>query len=127
MAIETEAFQFSEFGAPEVLAFKAETLADPAPGEIQIRHLAIGVNYIDIYHRRGTAPLPLPSGLGVEGVGVVTALGEEVVGLLSTNVSPMSAVRPVPMPPTATCPPHGRWRCPTRSTALRSQHSSSRG
>lgn len=80
MAIEIGAFQFSEFGASEVLAFSTETLADPAPGEIQIRHLAIGVNYIDIYHRRGTAPLPLPSGLGVEGVGVVTALGEGVAG-----------------------------------------------
>ncbi|WDZ75179.1 quinone oxidoreductase [Ensifer adhaerens] len=80
MTIKTEAFQFSEFGTPEVLAFKTGALADPAPGEIQIRHLAIGVNYIDVYHRLGTSPLPLPSGLGVEGVGIVTALGEGVTG-----------------------------------------------
>ncbi|OCP01728.1 MULTISPECIES: quinone oxidoreductase [unclassified Ensifer] len=80
MTTETQAFRFSEFGASEVLDFKTRQLPDPAPGEIQIRHLAIGVNYIDIYHRRGTAPLPLPSGIGVEGVGVITALGDGVAG-----------------------------------------------
>ncbi|MEK1929769.1 MAG: quinone oxidoreductase [Pararhizobium sp.] len=82
MATETEAFRFSEFGAPEVLAWQSSSLPGPAPGEIQIRHLAIGVNYIDIYHRRGVfaAPLALPSGLGVEGVGLITALGEGVAG-----------------------------------------------
>ncbi|MDI7861283.1 quinone oxidoreductase [Rhizobiaceae bacterium n13] len=79
---EAHVFRFSKFGAPDVLEWRTQALADPAPGEIQIRHLAIGVNYIDIYHRRGVfaAPLPLPSGLGVEGVGVVTALGDGVTG-----------------------------------------------
>ncbi len=82
MTSETEAFRFSEFGAPEVLMWQSHSLPDPAPGEIQIRHLAIGVNYIDIYHRRGVfaAPLALPSGLGVEGVGLITALGAGVAG-----------------------------------------------
>lgn len=80
MTINIETFRFSEFGDPSVLAFKAETLGGPGPGEIQIRHLAIGMNYIDIYHRRGSAPLPLPSGIGVEGVGVITALGDGVPG-----------------------------------------------
>lgn len=84
MTAETEAFRFSEFGAPAVLRWQTQALPDPATGEIQIRHLAIGVNYIDIYHRRGVfaAPLALPSGLGVEGVGVVTALGDGVTGLV---------------------------------------------
>ncbi|MES0099084.1 quinone oxidoreductase [Mesorhizobium sp. M0019] len=82
MTAETEAFRFSEFGAPDVLRWQPHTLPDPAAGEIQIRHLAIGVNYIDVYHRRGVfaAPLALPSGLGVEGVGTITALGEGVTG-----------------------------------------------
>ena len=66
MTSNIDTFRFSEFGEPSVLAFKAETLGEPGRGEIQIRHLAIGVNYIDIYHRRGSAPLPLPSGIGVE-------------------------------------------------------------
>lgn len=80
MTTETKAIRFSEFGAPDVLSFEALALPDPAAGEIQIRHLAIGVNYIDIYHRRGVTPLALPSGIGVEGVGVVIALGEGVAG-----------------------------------------------
>lgn len=80
MTTETQAFRFSEFGPPDVLRLETLALPDPAAGEIQIRHLAIGVNYIDIYHRRGVAPLALPSGIGVEGVGVVTALGEGVTG-----------------------------------------------
>ncbi|RWB69917.1 quinone oxidoreductase [Mesorhizobium sp.] len=80
MPTQTEAFRFSEFGSPQVLKWQPQELPDPGPGEIQIRHLAIGVNYIDIYHRRGVyaAQLPLPSGLGIEGVGIVTALGEGV-------------------------------------------------
>ncbi|KAA3451462.1 quinone oxidoreductase [Mesorhizobium sp. SARCC-RB16n] len=83
MTLETEAFRFSQFGAPDVLSRQRHALTDPLDGEIQIRHLAIGVNYIDIYHRRGVyaAPLTLPSGLGIEGVGVITALGEGVAGL----------------------------------------------
>ncbi|RUL97219.1 quinone oxidoreductase family protein [Rhizobium chutanense] len=80
MTIAIDAFRFSEFGAPDVLRQETIELAAPAAGEIQIKHLAIGVNYIDVYHRRGVfaAPLPLPSGLGVEGVGIVTALGDGV-------------------------------------------------
>ena len=80
MTTRTDTFRFSEFGPPDVLRQESIELALPAAGEIQIRHLAIGVNYIDIYHRKGVfaAPLPLPSGLGVEGVGIVTALGDGV-------------------------------------------------
>ncbi|PDS29144.1 quinone oxidoreductase family protein [Rhizobium phaseoli] len=83
MTTTTEAFRFSEFGAPEVLKCETIALSAPAAGEIQIRQLAIGVNYIDVYHRKGVfaAQLPLPSGLGVEGVGIVTALGDGVGNL----------------------------------------------
>lgn len=78
----TQAIRFSEFGGPEVLWLDQTDLPGPGPGEIQLRHGAIGLNFIDIYHRKGVfaAPLPLPSGLGVEGVGTVTALGQGVTG-----------------------------------------------
>ncbi|MEI2296527.1 quinone oxidoreductase family protein [Ensifer sp. MJa1] len=80
MTTEIQAFRFSEFGTSDVLDFESLPLPGPAPGEIQIRHLAIGINYIDIYHRSGVAPVSLPSGVGVEAVGIVTALGEGVTG-----------------------------------------------
>ena len=51
-----------------------------AKGQVQVRHTAIGVNFIDTYHRTGLYPLPLPSGLGSEAAGTVAALGEGVTG-----------------------------------------------
>ncbi|MDB6454924.1 quinone oxidoreductase family protein [Falsirhodobacter sp. 20TX0035] len=80
MAETITAIRFSDYGGPDVLSVVSAALPPPAAGEIQIRHLAIGVNFIDIYHRKGVfgAPLPLPNGLGIEGVGVVTAIGEGV-------------------------------------------------
>lgn len=74
----TKAIRFHKTGAPDVLVLEDVTVPAPGPGEIQIRHEAIGVNYIDIYHRTGAYPLPLPNGLGVEGAGVVTAVGPDV-------------------------------------------------
>lgn len=76
------AYSFSEYGTEDVLSLHPISLPDPAPTELQIRHHAIGVNYIDIYHRSGVfaARLPLPGGLGVEGVGEITALGAQVSG-----------------------------------------------
>lgn len=80
MAETVTAIRFSEYGGPEVLELQTVELPSPGAGEIQIRHLAIGVNFIDIYHRKGIfgAPLPLPNGLGIEGVGIVTAVGDGV-------------------------------------------------
>lgn len=76
------AIRFSDFGGPDVLSPVEIPLADPGKGEIQIRQTAIGVNYIDIYHRKGVfgPRLSLPAIPGVEGVGVVVALGAEVGG-----------------------------------------------
>ncbi len=78
----SETYSFSKFGSPDVLEQHVIEISPPSNGEIQIQHLAIGVNYIDIYHRKGifSAPLDLPSGLGVEGVGIITAIGEGVTG-----------------------------------------------
>jgi NADPH2:quinone reductase len=76
----THAFKFASAGSPDVLEWVEEVAAAPGDGQLQVRHEAIGVNYIDVYHRSGAYPLPLPSGLGVEGVGVVTAVGAGVTG-----------------------------------------------
>ncbi len=75
------AVRFHQTGGPEVLLKEEITVEDPAPGEARIRHEAVGLNYIDTYHRSGLYPLPLPSGLGTEGAGVVEAVGEGVTGL----------------------------------------------
>lgn len=70
-------------GGPEVLCCDQVPLPEPAPGEVLLRHIALGVNFIDTYHRSGLYPLPaLPHALGVEGVGVVEVLGRGVDGLL---------------------------------------------
>jgi len=66
-------------GSPEVLQWEDVEIHDPDPGEVHIRHEAIGLNFIDVYHRTGLYPLPgLPAVLGMEGAGTVLALGEDV-------------------------------------------------
>ena len=75
------AVRIYENGGPEVLRLEQVDPGKPATGEVQIRHTAIGVNYIDVYDRTGLYPVKLPSGLGREAAGVVTALGRGVRGL----------------------------------------------
>ena len=65
-------------GGPEVMAFEEVTLGAPGPGQARVRHTAIGVNFIDTYHRGGLYPLTMPSGLGNEAAGVVEAVGPDV-------------------------------------------------
>jgi len=67
--------RISETGSPEVLRSEPFSLPEPRPGEALIRHSAIGVNFIDTYHRTGLYPLPLPATLGVEAVGRIERLG----------------------------------------------------
>ena len=76
-----KAIRFEQTGGPEVLRFVDVTLAPPAAGEVRLRHTAIGLNYIDTYHRSGLYSVPLPSGIGLEAAGVVEALGPGVKGL----------------------------------------------
>jgi NADPH2:quinone reductase len=73
--------QIQATGGPEVLAWVEAPLPDPGPGEARIRHRAIGVNYIDVYHRSGAYPVPLPAVPGFEAAGVVEALGPGATGL----------------------------------------------
>lgn len=67
-------------GGPEVLKLEQLELPPPGPGEVRIRHTAIGLNFQDIYTRSGQYPAPMPSGLGTEAVGLVEALGDGVEG-----------------------------------------------
>lgn len=77
-----KAVRVHEYGGPEVLKFDDIDVTDPAPGEIRVRHTAIGLNFIDVYMRTGLYPLPaLPTPIGMEGAGVVDALGEGVEDL----------------------------------------------
>lgn len=71
---------YESHGGPEVLRWVPEPLPAPGPGELRLRHRAVGVNFIDVYQRRGDYRLPLPAGLGYEAAGVVEALGEGVEG-----------------------------------------------
>jgi len=77
----SKAIRFHEVGGPEVMRLEEVEVGAPGPGEARIRHQAIGVNYVDTYHRSGLYPLPLPSGLGVEAAGLVEAVGPGVEGL----------------------------------------------
>jgi NADPH:quinone reductase len=76
-----KAIRFEKTGGPEVLEYKDVELPPPAPGQVCVRHTAIGVNFIDTYHRSGLYKMPLPSGLGGEAAGVVEALGDGVMSL----------------------------------------------
>lgn len=71
----TQAIRIHRFGGPEVLQWEAVELPAPAPGEVRIRQTAVGLNFIDTYHRSGLYPLALPAGIGAEAAGVVEALG----------------------------------------------------
>jgi len=77
----TKAVQIEEFGGPEKMQFVDVKVGDPGPGEIRIRHHACGLNFIDIYQRSGVYPLSLPVTLGMEGAGVVEAVGKDVTHL----------------------------------------------
>ncbi len=72
------AIRIHRTGGPEVMCWEEIEVADPAPGEALVRHQAVGLNYIDIYHRNGLYPLQLPNGLGLEAAGVVEAVGAGV-------------------------------------------------
>lgn len=72
------AIRIYRHGGPEVLSWERVDLPPPAPGEVTVRQVAVGLNFIDTYHRTGLYPLALPSGLGQEAAGVVEALGDGV-------------------------------------------------
>ena len=75
------AIRFHETGGPEVLKWEKVPVGEPGPGQIRVRNAAVGLNYIDTYHRSGLYKVPLPSGIGLEGAGTVTAVGPDVAGI----------------------------------------------
>ncbi|KAB2970576.1 quinone oxidoreductase [Zoogloea sp.] len=72
------AIRFERTGGPEVLQWVEVEVPPPAAGEVRIRHQAVGLNFIDTYHRSGLYPVPLPSGIGQEAAGVIEAVGDGV-------------------------------------------------
>ena len=79
MTITSKAIRIHSYGGPEALTYEDVTIGGPGEGEILVRHTAIGLNYIDVYMRTGLYPLPaLPGTIGMEGAGVVEAIGEGV-------------------------------------------------
>ncbi|WP_437681976.1 quinone oxidoreductase family protein [Sorangium sp. So ce131] len=77
------AIRFHRTGGPEVLRWEEAVVGSPGPGQVRVRHVAVGLNFADTYFRTGLYPVPLPTGIGVEAAGVVEAVGEGV-----TNVAP---------------------------------------
>ncbi|NEW42220.1 quinone oxidoreductase [Nocardia cyriacigeorgica] len=75
-----QAVRFYETGAPDVLRLEDVEVGDPGPGEVRVRHEAVGLNFADTYFRSGLYPAALPAGMGVEAAGVIEAVGSGVVG-----------------------------------------------
>ena len=76
----TKIVRFEKNGGPEVLKIETINLNDPGPEEVQIDQKAIGLNFIDTYHRSGLYPVELPSGIGAEGSGIIKKIGSKVKG-----------------------------------------------
>lgn len=72
------AVRMYQAGGPEVMQYEAVQVGDPGPGQVRLRHEAVGLNYADTYFRNGTYPIPMPNGIGVEAAGVVEAVGPDV-------------------------------------------------
>ncbi|HMT13761.1 MAG TPA: alcohol dehydrogenase catalytic domain-containing protein, partial [Aestuariivirga sp.] len=80
-----KAIRISATGSPDVMQWEEVKLTPPGTGEVRLRHTAVGLNYIDTYHRSGLYALPLPMGLGLEAAGVIEAVGEGVKGFKVGN------------------------------------------
>ncbi|UVO54738.1 quinone oxidoreductase [Sphingomonas sp. SUN039] len=90
------AVRFYEAGGPDVLRVEQVDVGTPAPGEVRIRHAAVGCNFADTYFRSGYYPVPVPNSIGVEGAGVVESVGEGVTAVavgdrVAYNGSPLGA------------------------------------
>ena len=90
----TRVITIEKNGGPEVLQIKNVDIKDPRPDQVLIEQKAIGLNYIDTYHRTGSYPLPLPTGIGLEAAGVIKKIGSKVRDL---NVGDMVAYASVPL------------------------------
>jgi len=105
-AAMAQAVRFHVTGGPEVLKLEEVAVGDPGPGEVRIRHAAVGCNFADTYFRSGYYPVQPPCGIGVEGAGTIEALGEGVTGFavgdrVAYNGSPLGAYSDVRVMPAA--------------------------
>lgn len=101
-----KAVRFHETGGPDVLRVEEVAVGDPGTGEVRVRHEAVGCNFADTYFRSGYYPAQLPAGIGVEGAGVIEAIGEGVTGFVpgdrvAYNGSPLGAYSEVRVMPAA--------------------------
>lgn len=101
-----QAVRFHETGGPEVLRLEQVEVGEPGPGEVRVRHAAVGCNFADTYFRSGYYPVQPPCGIGVEGAGTIEAVGEEVSGFavgdrVSYNGGPLGAYSTVRVMPAA--------------------------
>ena len=94
----SKAVRIEQHGGPEQLKIVDVSVGEPGPGEIRIRHHAIGLNFIDVYHRTGLYQLPMPATLGMEAAGVVEAVGEGV-----THLKPGDRAAYASQPPGSYC------------------------
>jgi NADPH:quinone reductase len=94
----TKAIRIERTGGPEVMQWVDVEVAQPGPGEIRVKHHAVGLNYIDVYFRTGLYPQPLPGSLGMEAAGVVESVGAGVTGF-----KPGDRVAYAARPPGAYC------------------------
>ncbi len=76
-----QAIRFAKAGGPEVLEWQQVEVGAPGPGQVRLRHTAVGLNYIDTYQRSGLYPMPMPSGLGSEAAGIIEEVGAGVTDL----------------------------------------------
>ena len=79
--MRARAIRMHASGGPEVLVWEDVEIGEPGPGDVLLRQTAVGLNYIDTYHRSGLYPAPMPGGIGLEGAAVVERVGEGVTGL----------------------------------------------
>jgi NADPH2:quinone reductase len=94
--MRTHAVRLHETGGPESLKWEEVEIGDPGPGQVRLVQTAVGVNFIDTYHRTGLYPVSLPTGIGLEAAGRVDAVGEGVIGLkpgdrVAYNSGPLGA------------------------------------
>jgi NADPH2:quinone reductase len=87
------AIRIHQFGGPDVMSWEEAPLREPRPGEVRLRHTAIGLNFVEVYQREGVFPFRLPFTPGNEGVGIVEALGD---GVTDISVGDRMAYAPVP-------------------------------
>ena len=87
----TRVVKIEKTGGPEVLKIENIEISEPGPKDVVIETKAIGLNYIDTYHRSGSYPLPLPSGIGVEASGIIKKIGSKVKDLSVEIVLVMEA------------------------------------